>query len=87
MLAHRRVHADPREIFNLPDGFRIQEPAHAVQSLKLELGAAGSQFQNRCNAVRIVSRELRTDHVGMAEQRTRTREIGHVGRVLRVYTG
>ena len=42
VLAHRRVHADRRERADLTGGLGVQQAPHAVQPLKLELGAGGA---------------------------------------------
>ena len=53
-----------------------------MQPLEFEFRAYGRQFQDGRDAVRIVGGELRQDHVRMAEQAARARQVGHVGRGL-----
>jgi hypothetical protein len=46
MLADGRVDANPREVSDLPRRFGVEEAAHAMQSLELEIGPFGRQFQD-----------------------------------------
>src|SRR5260370_14608641 len=78
MLAHRRIDANPWEAGDLRYRFRIEEPTHAMQSLEFEIGAVGRQFHERRDAVRIVSRELGQDDVGVAGQTPGTGNISDI---------
>src|ERR1700688_3728702 len=53
-----------------------------MQPLEFEIRAGGSEFQNRRDAVRIVSGELGQDDVGMTEQASPARQVGNIRRGL-----
>ncbi len=78
VLAHGRVHADSRKFSDLARRLGIQEPAHAVQPLKFIVRAGRRQFQHRGDAVGIVGRELRINHIRMAEQAAGAGQVGHI---------
>ncbi len=63
VFSNRRIHAHPREIRDLPGGLCIQQPAHAVQPLKLEVRVRRREFQHRGDAVRVMRCELRVDQI------------------------
>src|SRR5271163_4125185 len=50
-----------------------------MQPLKLESGRCGRQLEYRRDAVRVMSRELRINHIAMFEQSTGAREIRYIG--------
>ena len=82
VFAHGGIHPHRGEGRELTRGLRVEQPAHAMQPLKLEIRPRRRQFQHRCNAVRVVGGKLWVDKFGVLEQPAYTCQIRHVGRKL-----
>ncbi len=79
MFSHRGIHAHPRKIGHLTRRFGVQQPAHAMQPLKLKVRARRCQLQHRGNAVGVMRRELRIDQVMVFKEAPHAGQIGHIG--------
>ena len=82
VLAHRRVDAHAASLASLQH-LAVHALAHAVQALHLEARAARARhLHDRGDGAGVVGRELRVDHVGVADQRAGAGQVGDVGVVL-----
>src|SRR5665213_2002331 len=88
VFSNRSIHAHAGEIRDLPRGLGIQQPAHAVQPLKLKVRVRGRELQHRGNAVRVVRRELRVDQITVLKEASHTGQVryirGHLAGVYRI---
>ena len=79
VFTDRGIYPHPWKVGDVARRFRIQQPTHAMQALKLKIRLRRRQLQHGSNAVGVVGGELRIDHLRVLEQSADASQIRHIG--------